>query len=129
MAETTKTLNDKDVINTGEEATTSNNDGEWVTINFKLMDWSYMDFSRTVRVDTTIHTIKETIKTWHGGKIAKLTLCKHAFLESNELRNDKQSLKECGLNGDLSKKDAPVVEMHYNLIPSLSDKPDPILMC
>ena len=64
MAETTKTLNDKDVINTGEEATTSNNDGEWVTINFKLMDWSYMDFSRTVRVDTTIHTIKETIKTW-----------------------------------------------------------------
>ena len=129
MAETTKTMNDKDVINTGEEATTTNNDGEWVTINFKLVDWSYMDFSRTLRVDTTIHTIKERIKTWHGGKIAKLTLCKHAYLETNELRNDKQSLKDCGINGDSNKKNARVVEMHYNFIPSLSDKPDPILMC
>ena len=120
MSETTKTQEDSD---------TMSNDGEWVMMHFKLVDWSYMDFSKALRLDTTVGTIKETIKAWHGGKIAKLTLCKHAYLESNELRNDKQSLKDCGIHGDPNKENAPVVEMHYNFIPSLSDEPDPILMC
>ena len=54
-----------------------------------------MDFSRVFRSSTTIHTIKEVIENYHGGNIQKLTLCKDTYTETNELRNDRITLKEC----------------------------------
>ena len=89
-----------------------------------------MDFTRTVRVDnTSLHTLKEVIKKWHGGKIARLTVCKDSFQENNQLRDDKSTLKECGIDGVADKNQAPCVTLYYNFKPDGCDNPDPILMC
>ncbi|KAL7462791.1 hypothetical protein ACHAXS_003170, partial [Conticribra weissflogii] len=70
---------------------------EWVQLDMKLIDWSYMDFSRTVQVTTTIHSIKEVIKKWHGGKIAHVTVCMDSFSERNELRDERCTLRDIGI--------------------------------
>jgi hypothetical protein len=89
-----------------------------------------MDFSRTLRVDdTTLCTLKEVIKKWHGGKIASLTVCKDSFQEMNELREDGLTLKECGIDGCADKNEAPVVTLYYDFKPDGCSEPDPILMC
>jgi hypothetical protein len=96
----------------------------------KLIDWSYMDFSRTLRVDNTyLGTIKEVIKKWHGGKIASLTVCKDSYQEINELTEDNLTLKECGIHGSEDKNQAPVVILYYDFKPDGCTEPDPILMC
>ena len=88
-----------------------------------------MDFSRTVRVDnTSLYTIKEVIKKWHGGKIASLKVCKDIFQEKNELRDDNLTLKECGINGARDKSRAPVVTLYYDFKPDGCTDPDPILV-
>ena len=87
-----------------------------------------MDFARTVRVDTSIHTIKEVIKKWHGGKIASLTVCKDNYQETNELHDGRLTLKECGIDGATDKSQAPVVTLYYDFKPDGSTDPDPILM-
>mmetsp|Transcript_10498 Transcript_10498/g.22237 ORF Transcript_10498/g.22237 Transcript_10498/m.22237 type:complete len:130 (-) Transcript_10498:428-817(-) len=112
-----------------EESAVSSDEGEWIQLDMKLIDWGYMDFSRTVRVDTTIHTIKEVIKTFHGGRLASLTVCKDSYQETNELRFDKLTLKECGFNGTPNKSEAPVSTLHYDFTPDGCTDPDPILMC
>ena len=95
----------------------------------KLIDWSYMDFSRVFRSSTTIHTIKEVIENYHGGNIQKLTLCKDTYTETNELRNDRITLKEClGISGSLDKNKAPVIRICYDFLPDGCTEPDPILM-
>jgi hypothetical protein len=95
----------------------------------QLIDWSYMDFSRTFHSSATIHTVKEVIKKWHGGKIQSLTLCKDSYQETNELRDDKLTLKECGIGGAFDKNKAPAVTLYYDFKPSGCAEPDPILMC
>jgi hypothetical protein len=95
----------------------------------KLIDWNYMDTSCTVRVDTTLHTIKETIKKYHGGKIKRLTVCLHSYQESNELNDDSLTLKQCGIDGAVGKENAPSVTLIYDFVPCGSTESDPILMC
>lgn len=95
----------------------------------QLIGWSYMDFSSTVRVDTSIHTIKEIIKKWHGGKIATLTVCKDSYQEMNELRHDQLTLEKCGIKGVSDKDNAPAVTLYYDFKLDGSSEPDPILMC
>lgn len=111
-----------------ENLVVSQSEEEWVRLDMKLVDWSYMDFSRTVRVDTTLRTIKDLIGKWHGGHIAQLTLFKDSHQETNELRSDEATLKECGIDG-AAKDAAPVVTLHYNFTPEGCTDPDPILMC
>ncbi|KAL7541928.1 hypothetical protein ACHAXR_011360 [Thalassiosira sp. AJA248-18] len=112
-----------------EEESTDSDDGEWVKLDMKLIDWNYMDFSRTLRVTTTLHTIKEVIKNCHGGNIASITVCKDRYQETNELRDDKLTLKQYGIDGSLNKSQAPVVSLHYDFKPGGCTEPDPILMC
>ena len=96
----------------------------------KLIDWSYMDFSRTIRVDnTSLSTIKEVIKKWHGGNIASLTVYNGSIQEGNELRGDDLTMKECGIDGFVNKNEAPVVTLYYDFKPDGCTEPDPILMC
>lgn len=88
-----------------------------------------MDFSRTLRVDnTTLRTVKEVIRKWHGGNISSLTVCRGNFQEMNELHDDHFTLKECGIDGNGDKKQAPVVTLYYNFKPDGCAEPDPILM-
>lgn len=104
-------------------------DSSFVKLEFKLVDWSYMDFSRVVSTDTSIQSIKESIKLHHGGNIKRLTLCLDCYQETKELRNDQLSLKEAGIMGG-SKNDPTSVIMYYDFTPDSSESgSDPILMC
>jgi hypothetical protein len=95
----------------------------------QLIDWSYMDFSRTFHSSATVRTVKEVIKKWHGGNIQSLTLCKDSYRETNELRDDKLTLKECGIGGAFNKDNAPAVTLYYDFTLSGCAEPDPILLC
>jgi hypothetical protein len=98
-------------------------------VMIQLIDWSYMDFSSTVRVDTPVHTIKEVIKKWHGGKISALTVCKDSYQEMNELRHDKLTLENCGFKGVSDKDNAPAVTLYYDFKLDGCADPDPLLLC
>lgn len=101
----------------------------YFSLNQQLIDWSYMDFSTlAVRVGTTLRTIKDLLKERHGGNIAQLTIFKDSHRETNELRADEATLKECGIDGG-PKDAAPVVTLHYDFTPDGCAEPDPILMC
>ena len=88
-----------------------------------------MDFSRAVKVDTSLYTIKALIEKHHGGNIKSLTVCKDSYQETNELRSDRLTLKEYGIDGASNKKDAPVVVLYYDFKPDGCNNPDPVLMC
>ena len=88
-----------------------------------------MDFSRVVKVDTSLYTIEAVIKKHHGGNIKSLTVCKDSYQETNELRGDKLTLKDFGIDGAFAKKEAPVVVLYYDFKPDGCNNPDPVLMC
>ena len=95
----------------------------------QLIDWSYMDFSSTFRVDTSVHTIKEVLKKWHGGKVATLAVFKDSYQEMNELRHDHLTLEKCGIRGVSDKENAPTVTLFYDFKPDGCSDPDPLLLC
>ena len=124
----------KDSVATEDNAAKDNNEPteaetSFVKLEFKLVDWSYMDYSRVVSTETSVQSIKESIKLHHGGKIKRLKLCLDCYQETNELRNEMQTLKEIGIIGG-SKNDPRSVVMYYDFSPVTSETgTDPILMC
>mmetsp|Transcript_14024 Transcript_14024/g.23327 ORF Transcript_14024/g.23327 Transcript_14024/m.23327 type:complete len:148 (+) Transcript_14024:98-541(+) len=70
----------------------------WVNIQFKLLNWSFMNFSMMFRENTRIFTLKKLLQERHG-RIDDLKLCFHAFNETNEIKDEMMTLKECGLKG------------------------------
>jgi len=118
----TEDNDDKD-NNEPTEAETS-----FVKLEFKLVDWS-LDYSRVVSTETSVQSIKESIKLHHGGKIKRLTLCLDCYQETNELRNEMLTLKEIGIVGGL-KNELTKRVMFYDFTPEASESgSDPILMC
>jgi len=123
----------KDSVATEDNDTKENNEPTeaetlFVKLEFKLVYWS-LDFSRVVSTDTSVQSIKESIKLHHGGNIRRLTLCLDCYQESNELRNDQLTLKEIGIAGG-SKNEPTKRVMFYDFTPDSSESgSDPILMC
>ena len=107
--------------------TDNNNPEEYVTLSFKLMDWSHMDFKRTLKTSTSIITIKDIIK-HHHGSISSIVICKHSFEEKNELRNANATLKDYCIRGNSDSSNAPCVVLYYNF-KTVESQIDPILMC
>jgi 3-dehydroquinate dehydratase len=104
-------------------AAVGNTQEEYVTLNMKLIDWSHMDFKRTLPTTTSIQTLKEIIKHHHRGSISSIVICKHSFEEKHELKNPNATLKDCGICN------APSVDLYYNFKTDEDTKEDPILMC
>jgi hypothetical protein len=69
-----------------------------VNIQFKLLNWKFMNFSMKFRENTHIFTLKKLLQERHG-RIDDLKLCFHAFVEQNEIHNEMLTLRECGLKG------------------------------
>ena len=124
----------KDSVATEDNDTKDNNEPTeaetlFVKLEFKLVDWSFLDFSRVVSTDTSVQSIKESIKLHHGGNIKRLTLCLDFYQETNELRNEMLTLKEIGIGGG-SKNEPTERVMFYDFTPVASESgSDPILMC
>lgn len=100
---------------------------EYVTLSMKLIDWSYMDFMRTLPTSTSIQTLKDIIKQHHGS-ITGIVICKNNFEEKNELRDSRLTLRDYGIRGRSDKCNAPSIILHYNF-KTVETQIDPILMC
>lgn len=70
----------------------------WINIQFKLLNWKFMNFSMKFRETTHIFTLKKLLQERHG-RIDDLKLCFHAYTEANEIHNDMLTLRDCGLKG------------------------------
>ncbi|KAJ1420719.1 hypothetical protein B484DRAFT_452973, partial [Ochromonadaceae sp. CCMP2298] len=70
----------------------------WINIQFKLLHWTFMNFTMKFRENTHIFTLKKLLQSRHG-RIDDLKLCFNAFNETNEIKDEMLTLKECGLSG------------------------------
>eukprot|EP00937_MAST-01D_sp_MAST-1D-sp2_P003016 g3016.t1 len=99
---------------------------EWVTLELKLLNWNYMNFTHKCKTDARLFQIKNLLKERHG-RIANLKICKEQFAERNEMDDDMATLKSYGLVG--TEKDSPTPMMytlHYEFSPVEAD--DPLLL-
>jgi len=110
----------------------------WVIIDFKLLNWKYMNFSQKFRDTTHIFTIKKLLCERHG-RIEDLRICVNSFSESTEIKDEMLSLKECGIKGrqpnmimgasgmlEIEPGSIPTVLVFYDFKPSSFS--DPILL-
>ncbi len=108
-----------------------------IKIDFKLLNWKFMNFSMKFKEDTYIFTIKRILRERHG-KIEGLKLCFHAFTEANEIHDEMLTLRDCGLKGfpvgaaeteeDKTQEEnaIPIVQLFYDFRP---DTPgDPVIL-
>ena len=71
----------------------------WVNIEFKLLNWKYMNFSTKVRDNSRVFTLKKILANRHG-LVRDLKVCLHSFAEANELGDEMAILSDVGLKGE-----------------------------
>ncbi|CAM9269728.1 unnamed protein product [Chrysoparadoxa australica] len=99
---------------------------EWVELDFKLLNWRYMNFTERVRTSTLLFTIRKLLMHRHG-LIRDLVICKGSFTEANEMVNEMKSLKDYGIRGACKDVDPPRVSIFYDFKPYNHD--EPLLLC
>jgi hypothetical protein len=70
----------------------------YLNLEFRMLNWKYMNFNMRFREETHIFTIKKLLAERHG-RVDNMKICLDAFSESNEIKNEMLTLKECGLKG------------------------------
>ncbi|CAM9162947.1 unnamed protein product, partial [Ascophyllum nodosum] len=89
----------------------------------QLLTWKFLDFKHRTRTTTHIFTIKNLLLQRHG-RITDLVLCKRAFTEGNELRDEMQTLKAYGIKGAPRGAEPPVlIPIFYDFKPVGFDEP------
>jgi len=73
-------------------------DEKFVKVDFKLLNWHYMNFQMKLKEETHIFTIKKMLRERHG-RLEELKVCLGSFTESNELVDEMLTLKDCGVKG------------------------------
>jgi hypothetical protein len=111
-----------------------------IRIEFKLLNWKFMNFSMLFKKDTYVSTLKRILHEKHG-KITDLKICFNAFTESNEVTDEMLTLRECGLQGfpvtvgggpiseeekELEERSIPIVQLFYDYKPA--NEPDPVIL-
>ena len=71
----------------------------WITLELYLKDWKFMDRKMRVKTKTQIFSIKRQLAETHG-RIRDLVLCKDAFEQKNELKDDMKTLEELLASGE-----------------------------
>jgi hypothetical protein len=92
-----------------------------------MLDWKFADFQVTLSTETTIDEIVDIIVK-RIGRFGTCTLCKDEFREMNEMTDGKMKLKEYGITGSKSKKDAPQSVICYDVKPFEYISQEPILL-
>lgn len=111
----------------------------WVILDFKLLNWKYMNFQMKFRENTHIFSIKKILRE-RLGKMNDLKICFNSYSEANEVHNDMLTLAQCGVTGAPLSNDIdevtgvvppdsvqlPTVTVYYDYKPS--DFEDPVLL-
>lgn len=97
-----------------------------VTLDLKLMNWSYMNFKLRVPTSTYLFAIKHKLEERHG-RLKDLIICKDAYAEANEMTEDMKTLADYGIVGAPESAPNPaVVPIFYEFKPC--DHDDPVLL-
>ncbi|KAH7467311.1 hypothetical protein PRIC1_011361 [Phytophthora ramorum] len=94
----------------------------YVTLDMRLLNWSYLNFKFRTKTSTRLFAIKQQIQKQHG-PITDLKICKGHFSEANELRHDMMSLAEYGIEGAPQGEPEAVCLIHYDFKPEQHDNP------
>jgi hypothetical protein len=72
---------------------------EYVTIHFKLVNWSFLDFSMEVCINTTkLYSLKRKITERHG-RISNLRVYHGSVQPETELKDEMKTLEQLGMQG------------------------------
>ena len=111
-----------------------------INVEFKLLNWKFMNFSKRFRENTRVFTIKKILQERHG-RMDDLKICFNSFADSNEVTDEMLTLAECGLKGQmvntavLDSKDSaaveemrsiPTVQLFYDFKPNKFS--DPVIL-
>lgn len=69
-----------------------------VIIEFRLLNWKYMNFSQRFKDSTYVFTIKKLLTERHG-RIEDLRVCVNSFTEQTEIKDEMLMLRDAGLKG------------------------------
>lgn len=104
----------------------------WVNIDFKLLNWKFMNFQMKFKESTHIFSIKKILQNRHG-RMDDLKLCFHAFQEANEIHDEMLTLLDYGLKGHPTDPkelntdpEIPTVLLFYDFKPT--DFSDPVIL-
>ncbi len=104
----------------------------WVNIDFKLLNWKFMNFSMKFKENTRIFSLKKILQHRHG-RMDELKLCFNAFTEGNEIHDEMLTLLECGLRGHPTDpaqldtdKEIPTVLLFYDF--KSTNFSDPVIL-
>ncbi|KAF0719967.1 Aste57867_661 [Aphanomyces stellatus] len=95
---------------------------EYVTLDMRLLNWSYLNFRFRTKTSTHLFSIKQEIEKRHG-PITNLKICKDHFAESNELTDDMLSLHDYGIDGGPQHDKEVVCLIYYDFKPTQHDNP------
>ena len=112
----------------------------WMIVEFKLINWKFMNFRQKLREDTRLFTIKNMLRERHG-EMQDLKICFKSFTESNEVHDDMLSLLDLGFKGEQititidevnrkvlrDESGLPVVTLLYDYKPAVATV-DPVLL-
>lgn len=94
----------------------------YVTLDMRLLNWSYLNFRFRTKTTTLLFAIKQRIQKQHG-PIVDLKICKEHFSEANELRDDMMTLAEYGIKGAAEGEPEVICLVHYDFKPQHHDNP------
>ncbi|KAF4042403.1 hypothetical protein GN244_ATG05296 [Phytophthora infestans] len=94
----------------------------YVTLDMRLLNWSYLNFKFRTKTSTRLFAVKQQIQKQHG-PITELKICKGHFAEANELRHDMMTLAEYGVEGAPEGDPEVVCLIHYDFKPEQHDNP------
>ncbi|ETV77037.1 hypothetical protein H257_08952 [Aphanomyces astaci] len=95
---------------------------EFVTLDMRLLNWSYLNFRLKTKTTTRLFSIKNEIAKRHG-PITNLKICKDHFAEGNELTDDMLTLHDYGIDGGLTHEKEVVCLIYYDFKPTQHDNP------
>ena len=112
---------------------------KWMKLNFKLLNWKYMDFTMTFKETARVFTLKKILSQRHG-HTKDMKLCQNSFTEINEMTDEMLSLSEYGLKGEpreikiridgvreIDESHIPIYQIYYDFKPADTGG-DPVIL-
>jgi hypothetical protein len=111
----------------------------YVYLDFRMLNWKYMNFVQKFRDTTHIFTLKRLLTERHG-RVGDMKICFDAYSEANEVKDEMMTIKDCGIKGrqpnmipdeengghKIEEGSIPTVQVFYDFKPI--DYSDPVML-
>lgn len=100
-------------------------DTKWVTLDMKLVNWVYLNYTLRLKLDTPLYSLKKKLVERHG-RMTELRLYKENVTPENELTDEMITLGQAGVPGGLKSEPEVKFVLIYDFKPYGHD--DPLLL-